>query len=501
MSTRKKFNKLGLMSLGVICALQVSPFATLDSNKVFAANEEQSSPEKNFGDARFHYANGAYYNAVHYASLAFKGGLQTVEVKTLLNNAAAQLSAIADQQAKDKQYNDAVINYQKLIDSDGVPANIKKAAQANSDIILAEFNKGTTALAEGKYADAVKYTSLSFAKGIYINRVVAQLKEASTQLSILSDKQTNNKQYNEAVEGYEILKNYYGVPADIKQAAEKNYDLIFKEYNAGKGYLDKGDFYNAVDLTSQSLSKGLTLQKVVDQLNEASTKLSILAKQQVDNKQLNEAVMNYTALKNTFGVPANIKEDAQRNYDLILREYYEAMYHFEKENYYNAVHYVSLSMAKGLSTDEVKTLMNKAADSLYKEAEEAEGNKQFNDAVSKYTALINAYGVPADVKEAAQKKYEVIMSEYKQAKDNFEKENYYNAVHYVSLSMAKGLSTDEVKTLMNRAADLLYKGAENYENVGEIGPALSDYTKLARAYGVPENIRQAAQSKLNSLQK
>ncbi|MED2737682.1 hypothetical protein [Bacillus toyonensis] len=294
-----------------MCALQVSPLVSLDVNKVYAATEEQKSPEENFGLARYYFAENSFYNAVHYASLAFKGGLQTLEVKTLLNNAAGQLSAIADQQAKDKKYNDAVINYQKLIDSDGVPANIKDAAQKNSDIILKEFNDGTTALKAKNYKEAVRLTSLSFAKGIYINKVVAQLKEASTQLSILSDIQANNKQYNEAVEGYAILKKYYGVPADIQQAAEKNYDSIFKEYYAGNEAFLKGEYYNAVEYLSQSFNKGLTVKDVKDLMGRAADLLYKTAELGENNGNKEGAIYQYTKLVKSNGVPEEIKQAAQ----------------------------------------------------------------------------------------------------------------------------------------------------------------------------------------------
>ncbi|MGN5650366.1 hypothetical protein [Bacillus sp. Brlt_9] len=466
-----------------------------------AATKNESSVMKEFNDAKYYYANGSYYNAVHFGSIAVAKGLWLEEVTTFLKDASGKLSAQADQKANNKQYYEAINDYKKIIGAYGVPENIKQAAQKNMDSIYKEFTLADGYFKNSDYYNAVYYSTQALAKGLSEQKVVDLVNNSSTQLSMLADKKATNKEYNQAANSYGLLMNAYGVPANIKTAATTNYNKIYTEYTQGNNEYKAGNYFNAVHYASLSYAKGVTTAEVKILLNNAAGKLSALADEQANKKQFNDAIANYEKLIGAYGVPENTKQAAQKNLNSIFSEYIEGKRYLESGDNYNAVHYTALSLQKGVSVAIVVKQLNDAATKLSWQADEDAKNKKLNDAVMKYRKLFNTYGVPSELQNPAIENEKKIMLEYRNAQFYFAEKSYYNAVHYASLSIAKGVTLEEVTTFMSKAASELSKTADTNANAGNKELAIDQYKKLIGAYGVPDNIKQAAQSNLNNLTK
>ncbi|WP_140421595.1 hypothetical protein [Bacillus cereus] len=465
--------------------------ATTNYNKIYT---EYSEGIKAYND-------GNYYNAVHYASLSYAKGVTTAEVNSLLKKAAEGLSAQADKQANSKQYNEAINNYEKIKSAYGVPENIKQAVQANLNSIFKEYDLGKKEFDAGNYYNAVYNSVQSLAKGVSVQKVIKLVNDSSTQLSILADKQTQSKNYNQAVLSYNLLMSSYGVPENIKQAASKNYHIIYEEYKKGNQAFNDGNFAESLKFASQSFAKGVTTAEVQKLLKDAAGKLSAQADEDANNKKFKDAWDKYAQIIGAYGVPENIVQAAKNNQQAILSEYNEGKRYYDAGNYYNAVHYTSLSVKKGVNFDYVVKQLNDAATKLSWQADADATNKKYNDAVMKYRMLFNSTGVPTEIQNPAKENEKKIMEEYRTGQFYFDTKSYFNAVHFASLSMAKGLTLEEVKTLMNKAASELSKAADANANAGNKELAINQYKKLIGDYGVPENIKQAAQSNLNNLTK
>ncbi|MFS0774790.1 DUF4625 domain-containing protein [Neobacillus sp. 3P2-tot-E-2] len=94
-----------------------------DEARAKLASEVNST---NYPEAAWYFESGNYYNAVYYAGAAIAEGNTRPEVQDLMDRAAQNLFDAA--QAKDPA--DAVNDYSLLATTEGVPADIKAAAQA-----------------------------------------------------------------------------------------------------------------------------------------------------------------------------------------------------------------------------------------------------------------------------------------------------------------------------------------------------------------------------------
>ncbi|MED2737681.1 hypothetical protein [Bacillus toyonensis] len=187
------------------------------------------------------------------------------------------------------------------------------------------------------------------------------------------------------------------VPYEIKEADSKE----MGDYYKAELFNDMKDYYNAVFYAGKAINAGYDRQ-VVSLLNNASTKLLVEADADEKANRLNDAVIKYRILMNTYGVPQNIKDTATKNESNIMVDFNAAKYFSANGDYFNAVHYASVAEVFGLRLEEVTTFLNNAAAHLSAVADKKANNKQYNEAVSDYQKLIDAYGVPETIKQAAQ---------------------------------------------------------------------------------------------------
>jgi uncharacterized protein (UPF0147 family) len=198
----------------------------------------------------------------------------------------------------------------------------------------------------------------------------------------------------------------------------------------------------------------------------------------------------------TLSVPYEVKEAVSKE----MGDYYKAESFNDMKDYYNAVLYAGKAIDSGYDR-QVASLLNNASTKLLVEADADENANRLNDAVIKYRVLMNTYGVPQNIKDIATKTEGNIMIDFNAAKYFSANGDYFNAVHYASVAEVFGLRLEEVTTFLNNAAAQLSAVADKKVNNKQYNEAVSDYQKLIDAYGVPETIKQAAQSNLNNLTK
>lgn len=294
----------------------------------------------------------------------------------------------------------------------------------------------------------------------------------------------------DAENAYQLLVATTGVPTQIKEAAQAKLTpaVDSPKYLEAVWYYDNGNYYNAVHYAGAAIAEGDTSAKVQSLMDNAAQSLMAAAR----TESLAFAGDAYNLLISTTGVPTSIKEEATAKLaaEVISTKYAEAKWYYENNNHYNAVHYAGAAIDEGNNRPEVQELLNNAAQALMDEA--LTGSLAF--AGDAYNLLIATTGVPTDIKDEATAKLasEVDSTNYPVAGWYFDNGNYYNAVYFAGAAIAEGNIRPEVRDLMNRAAQNLFDAAETKDPAD----AVNDYSLLATTEGVPANIKDAAQAKL-----
>ncbi|WP_088362962.1 hypothetical protein [Bacillus cereus] len=238
----------------------------------------------------------------------------------------------------------------------------------------------------------------------FVNRTGLTVEDRFTnRVTVLAEEKRNS------------LGNFLAVSHPCDSKLQKSSKAYFKINN---GDDDPSDilarlvptaFHNENDLSADVIYVGQSINthydsQVASILNNASTKLLMEADADTNAYRLNDAVIKYRILMNTYGVPQNIRDAAIKNESDIMVDFNAAKYFSTKGDYFNAVHYASVAEVFGLSLEEVTTFLNNAASQLSAVADKKANNKQYNEAVSDYQKLIGAFGVPEYIKQTAQSK-------------------------------------------------------------------------------------------------
>jgi len=352
---------------------------------------------ENYGVAHFYYSVGNLYNAVYYAGLAIAEGDTRAEVRDFMNlvsyelfEAAGEMSAV-----------DAMNAYQLLVETVGVPEEIKEAAASKLGSGAVESPNYGVALwyeSVGNYYNAVYYAGVAIADGdtreelqVLMNRVAQSLLETAKEMSAL-----------DAMNAYQLLVDTVGVPEEIKAEAASRLgaEVIGSPYyGEALWYESVGNLYNAVYYAGLAIAEGDTREEVLVMMNRVAQSLLEAAKEM----SALDAMNAYQLLVDTVGVPEEIKAEAASRLGIgvVGSPYYgEALWYESVGNLYNAVYYVGLAIADGDTREEVLVMMDRVAQSLLEAAEEMSAL----DALNAYQLLVDTEGVPAEIKEEAQRR-------------------------------------------------------------------------------------------------
>ncbi|MCH6269426.1 hypothetical protein, partial [Neobacillus citreus] len=169
----------------------------------------------NYDVALWYYGNNNYYNAVHFTGLASKDGDTRAEVKDLMNKAAKALFDTATNMSTV----DAENAYQLLVKTQGVPTDIKTAAEAKLTAPVVKSPNYDVALwyyGNNNYYNAVHFTGLASKDGDTRPEVQTLMNNAAQALFDAAATMSSA----EAQNAYQLLVDTVGVSADLKTKAQ-----------------------------------------------------------------------------------------------------------------------------------------------------------------------------------------------------------------------------------------------------------------------------------------
>ncbi len=354
--------------------------------------------------------------------------------------------------------------FRELIITDGVSASF--TLEAKGDVITSPyFDEAAYYESVGSYYNAVYYAGKALEAG---DTRAEELMLRVAELLFAEAEKTND------LNAFELLVSTYGVPIDIQEAAAGKLNPITSaSYDEAVWYESAGSYYNAVYYAGKALEDGDT---------RAEELMARVAELLFNEAEIKDDFNAFELLATTYGVPADIQQAAANKLNPITSASYdEAVWYESVGSYYNAVYFAGKALEDG--DTRATELMARVAQLLFAEAEKT------ND-LNAFELLVNTYGVPIDIQEAAAGKLGigvVASPNYDEAAWYESVGSYYNAVYFAGKAIEDG--DTRATDLMARVAKLLYAEAEvkSDQNAFEL---------LASTNGVPADIQQAAQAQL-----
>ncbi|MGX6445252.1 Ig-like domain repeat protein [Neobacillus sp. K501] len=349
-------------------------------------------------DACWYYSIQNYYNAVYFAGVAIAEGDSRAEVQDLMNNAAKGLYNAA----ATMNMEDAKNSYQLLISAQGVPSNLKAAAEEKlktpTVVKSPKYEEASWYYSNQNYYNAVYFAGAAIAEGDTRLEVQELMNSASTALYNYASRMNSE----DAKYAYQLLASSPGVPSDIKIAAEVKLEtppaVKSLKYDDACWYYSIQNYYNAVYFAGAAIAEGDTRPELQELMNNASKALFN------DASRMNseDAKYAYQLLVSSPGVPSDIKEEAQEKLKpvVVSAKYNEAVWYFSVANYFNAVYFAGAALDEGDARTEVQELMKDSASKLLNAAE----TMTSEDAGYAYQLLASTTGVPADIRDSAEAK-------------------------------------------------------------------------------------------------
>lgn len=380
---------------------------------------------------------------------------------------------------------DMANNYNHIFNKESI-----QIAKIEEEVHSENFGVAQWYYEQKSFYNAVYYANLAFKEGDKRQELVDFMIQAAGALY----HSAATMETEDAKNAYQLLVNALGVPSEIKENAQLQLNPVVTspKYDEAVFYFENQNYYNAVYYAGVALAEGDSREVVKTLLNNSAEALFEAA----SNMTTVDAENAYRLLVDSVRVPVDIKTAAEEKLStpvFVSPHMATAVWYFENNNFYNAVHFVGLALKEGDTRTETVQLLSDAATSLF----DAAANMNSTDAQNSFTLLVETEGVPSDIKRAAKEKLSttvVVSPNFGTAKWYFDNSNLYNAVYFAGLALKDGDNRTETVQLMNNAATELLEATSTMAEVD----AKNAYTLLVETVGVPEVIKTQAEEHLNS---